>query len=203
MRFHSSTLSSSSLESGNTPALFTITSIRPQVSRPNLTNAWTSSRVVTSKARYSALPPSFRSASASVFNRPVRLAPRTTAAPFRLSTRAVASPMPLLAPVMRTTLSLMCDISFPFFICENNPSLPKFPLLRPNSLNSDCAAYVSVGPTCTLNPPSAMTIDPTMKLALSEARNAATSAISSGCAARPIGAFFPCCARKSRPFGMK
>src|SRR6266478_59641 len=130
MRFHSSTLSSSSLESGITPALFTITSIRPQVSRPNLTNAWTSSRVVTSKARYSALPPSFRSASASVFNRPVRLAPRTTAAPFRLSTRAVASPMPLLAPVMRTTLSLMCDISFPFFICENNPSLPKFLLLR-------------------------------------------------------------------------
>jgi hypothetical protein len=63
--------------------------------------------------------------------------------------------------------------------------------------------HVTVGPTCTLNPPSAMTIDPTMKLALSEARKAATSAISSGCAARPIGAFFPCCARKSRPFGMK
>src|SRR5213594_2098034 len=63
--------------------------------------------------------------------------------------------------------------------------------------------HVMVGPTCTLYPPSAMTTDPTRKLALSDARNATTSAISSGCAARPMGAFLPCLARNSRPSGMK
>ena len=41
----------------------------------------------------------------------------------------------------------------------------------------------------TLIPPSAITIAPTMKLAFAEARNATTSAISSGRAARLIGAF--------------
>ena len=40
-----------------------------------------------------------------------------------------------------------------------------------------------------------------MKLALSDARNAMTSAISSGRAARPIGARLPCSLRNLRPSG--
>ncbi|CAJ0680083.1 hypothetical protein R82526_00534 [Ralstonia mannitolilytica] len=51
----------------------------------------------------------------------------------------------------------------------------------------------------TLMPPSAITTAPTMKLAFSDARNAITSAISFGCAARRMGAFFPCSARNAYP----
>gem|GEM_PF-2413834 len=41
-----------------------------------------------------------------------------------------------------------------------------------------------------------------MKLALSDARKAITSAISSGWAARPIGARLPCSLRNLRPSGL-
>ena len=58
-------------------------------------------------------------------------------------------------------------------------------------------------PIGTLIPPSAITTDPTMKLARSEARNATISAISRGSAARPIGALPPCSARNSRPSSRK
>src|SRR5580693_7111204 len=51
----------------------------------------------------------------------------------------------------------------------------------------------------TLIPPSAMTMAPTIKLDFSDARKATPSAISSGCAARLMGASFPCSARNSRP----
>jgi hypothetical protein len=52
-----------------------------------------------------------------------------------------------------------------------------------------------------LIPPSAITIAPTMNLALSDARKATTSAVSSGLADRLMGAFLPWSARKSRPSG--
>jgi transposase len=55
----------------------------------------------------------------------------------------------------------------------------------------------------TLMPPSAMTTEPTMKLARSEARKATISAISVGLAVRPIGALAPCSARNSRPSFLK
>jgi hypothetical protein len=51
-----------------------------------------------------------RAASAS--RRSDRRAPRTTFAPRAASKSAVASPMPLLAPVITTTLSLIPDMKF-------------------------------------------------------------------------------------------
>ena len=57
MRFHSSTFSASSGESGITPALLMITSTRPKRCSAKSTKAWVSSRLVTSSARQAATPP--------------------------------------------------------------------------------------------------------------------------------------------------
>src|SRR6266849_1206960 len=111
MRSHSSTFNSSSNESGIRPALLTRTSSRPNRSCARLTNAATSSRLVTSSLSGSASPPAFSSSAASVFSLSSRLAPNTTLAPCAARCRAVASPIPLLAPVIATTLPFNSDMT--------------------------------------------------------------------------------------------
>jgi hypothetical protein len=100
---HSSVFSAFMGDTGITPALLKMTSMRPNFSRANATNAFTSARLTTSRLLYSATPPRSRISAAIFCRRSVRRAPRTTLAPCSASSRAVASPMPLLAPVMRTT----------------------------------------------------------------------------------------------------
>src|SRR4030095_1671611 len=91
------------------------TSTLPNALWEKLTNASTSSRFVTSSARYSAEPPSARMAETSDSSLSVRRAPRTTCAPLCASRRAVASPIPLLAPVITTTFpSMFTAIISPF-----------------------------------------------------------------------------------------
>jgi len=110
MRFHSSTFSASSGESGITPALLMITSTRPKRCSAKSTKAWVSSRLVTSSARQAATPPRSPISATSFSSRSRRRAPSTTVAPWAASRRAVASPMPLLAPVMSTILPVMFDM---------------------------------------------------------------------------------------------
>src|SRR6266446_1273873 len=111
MRSHSSTFNSSSNESGIRPALLTRTSSRPNRSCARLMNAATSSRLVTSSRSGSAAPPAFSSSAASVLSLSSRRAPSTTLAPCAARWRAVASPIPLLAPVIATTLPISSDIA--------------------------------------------------------------------------------------------
>jgi hypothetical protein len=81
IRFHSSILSSASGESGMTPALLMITSILLNFFSANSTNACTSARLVTSSARYSAVPPAALISAVNFPNRSVRRAPSTTVCP--------------------------------------------------------------------------------------------------------------------------
>src|SRR6185312_14051337 len=85
-------------------ALLTRTSTRPKASRAPRTSASTSARRTTSVTPTCALPPALRISPARRSRRSLRLAPRETEAPSAAKSFAVASPMPLLAPVMTTTL---------------------------------------------------------------------------------------------------
>ncbi|MCY1437561.1 hypothetical protein D9M71_537280 [compost metagenome] len=107
IRFHSLTFNASSFESGITPALLMSTSTRPCNSTAKSMKDCMSSRLVTSSASTSAVPPAERMSSARASRRSVRRAPRTTRAPLLASRRAVASPIPLLAPVITMTLCSM------------------------------------------------------------------------------------------------
>ncbi|MNM90476.1 hypothetical protein D3C81_1027390 [compost metagenome] len=115
IRFHSSTLSASSFESGMTPALLTRTSTRPCNSTVKSMKDCMSSRLVTSSPITSAVPPAERISLARASRRSVRRAPKTTRAPLLASRRAVASPIPLLAPVITMTFCWMpCMFSLLF-----------------------------------------------------------------------------------------
>src|SRR5437867_9274113 len=111
----SSTRRSSKGDTGMTPALLKNTSSLPYRSQASLTRSETSSRRFTSVGAYSTLPPAATMRSASDFRRPEPRAPSTSFAPRSASKSAVASPIPLLAPVIATTLSLILDMmeSFP------------------------------------------------------------------------------------------
>jgi hypothetical protein len=76
--------------------------------------------------------------------------------------------------------------------------LRRFWLGRLSAVTLGCERFYSLG-MAMLIPPSAITMAPTMKLAFSDAKNATTSAISSGFADRLMGAFLPCVARNSLP----
>jgi hypothetical protein len=93
-----------------TPALFTMTSTRPYLSRAEATNCLTLASSVTSNSWWPASPPASWICLATRARRSVRRAPRKTRWPFAARRRAVASPMPLLAPVMSTTLDGVVDI---------------------------------------------------------------------------------------------
>ncbi|MNP22551.1 hypothetical protein D3C76_1152280 [compost metagenome] len=117
IRSHSSTLSASSLERGITPALLTSTSTRSKQVTAKSMKSWTSFLSVTSRARNSALPPQALISPAIFSSRSVRRAPSTTFAPWLASSRAAASPIPLLAPVIAMTLSLMFNM-IGFLFCS-------------------------------------------------------------------------------------
>src|SRR6201999_2325961 len=100
----SSTQCSSNGETGMMPALLTRTSSRPKVSTASDTNPARSLRRLTSVTLATASPPDDDSRAATAFNRSARRAPSTSLAPRSASRSAVASPIPLLAPVIATTL---------------------------------------------------------------------------------------------------
>ncbi len=76
IRFHSSTFSAASGDSGITPALLTSTSTRPNSVSANRANASMSSRLVTSRARNRAEPPACSICPARVSRRSTRRAPQ-------------------------------------------------------------------------------------------------------------------------------
>src|SRR5689334_12956628 len=96
---------------GIIPALLRSTSTRPKPSTARLISASTSARFVTSVANPMALPPAAEISFTTASILSERRAPRTTLAPCCARSFAVLSPMPLLAPVMTTTLSVIFDIS--------------------------------------------------------------------------------------------
>src|SRR5215469_4636221 len=69
-----------------------------------------SPRLVTSVLEPRAVPPLAVISLTSASIRSFRLAPSTTLAPFRARRRAVHSPIPLLAPVITTTLSTIFEV---------------------------------------------------------------------------------------------
>jgi hypothetical protein len=108
----SSTRSSSSGEIGITPALLMSTSSLPYRSRASATRAERSSRLRTSVGAWAASPPDSTMRSTSAASLCDARAPNTTFAPRSASTSAVASPIPLLAPVIATTLPSISHIPF-------------------------------------------------------------------------------------------
>ncbi|AUS24727.1 hypothetical protein C1A50_0536 [Paenibacillus polymyxa] len=70
---------------------------------------FTSSRRLTSVLAYTTSPPASTMRAARASRRSGRRAPSTTFAPCSASKSVVASPIPLLAPVITTTLSLIPD----------------------------------------------------------------------------------------------
>ena len=74
-------------------------------------SASTSARLVTSVENPMALPPVAEISWTTASIRFERRAPSTTVAPRSARSLAVLSPMPLLAPVMTTTLSVIFDMS--------------------------------------------------------------------------------------------
>ena len=115
IRSHSSTFSASSGESGITPALLISTSMRPQRSSAACAKRDMAARSVTSSSRNSAVPPAARMSPARASSRSALRAPSISLAPAAPSSRAMAAPMPLLAPVMRTTFSVMFMTLFSCF----------------------------------------------------------------------------------------
>ena len=88
-------------------ALFTRTSMGPHRSAPKATNLFISSRFVTSSVRLLGRAACPTGIGDNVIESFGTTRPQSTLAPRSASTRAVASPMPLLAPVLRTTLFWM------------------------------------------------------------------------------------------------
>src|SRR5271155_3047649 len=93
-------------------ALLTAASSWPKVSTVASIRERTSSSILTSARRYSALPPSVRSSAASASPSSSWRPDTTTDAPSRPNAVAVARPIPVSAPVTNTTCSLMCVPSF-------------------------------------------------------------------------------------------
>src|SRR5258708_5569621 len=99
---------------GIMPALLMSTSTRPKPSTALWMSASTSARFVTSVASPMALPPLAEISRTTASIRSERRAPSTTFAPCPARSFAVLSPMPLLAPVITTTLSVMFDVFISF-----------------------------------------------------------------------------------------
>src|SRR5712671_6304049 len=105
---------------GIIPALLSSTSTRPKPSMAPWISASTSARFVTSVANPMALPPVAEISLTTASIRFERRAPSTTFAPRSARSFAVLSPMPLLAPVITTTLSVIFDVFILFFSLFKN-----------------------------------------------------------------------------------
>ncbi len=111
MASQSSWRRSSNGETAIVPALETSTSSRPNRSTAVSVSSRRSSRRVTSTRTPVAVPPRAVMRSTTAFSRSSRRAPRTSRAPRSARWAAVASPMPLLAPVIATTLPRIPDMA--------------------------------------------------------------------------------------------